>query len=44
MIQYYEKGERNGKAVAIPKTVELACYAVSKRVKSFDGEKATKTK
>ena len=37
MIQYYEKGERDGKAVEIPKTVELACYAVLAGVYSYDG-------
>ena len=28
-IQYYEKGKRDGKEFKIPKTTELACYAVS---------------
>ncbi|MEO0636759.1 MAG: helix-turn-helix transcriptional regulator [Pseudomonadota bacterium] len=42
MIQYYEKGEREGKAVEIPLTVELACFAVSKHVLTFDGIKAEK--
>ncbi len=37
MIQYYEKGERDGKAVEIPKTVRLACYALSLGVADFDG-------
>jgi len=37
MIQYYEKGMRDGKKVKIPKTVELACYAVSQSVIAFDG-------
>ncbi len=41
MIQYYEKGERDGKAVQIPKYIRLACYALEKRVKDFDGEKVT---
>jgi transcriptional regulator with XRE-family HTH domain len=44
MIQYYEKGERNGREVEIPLTVELACFAVSRRVLSFNGTKAKKTK
>lgn len=39
MIQYYEKGNRDGKAVRIPKTVRLACYALSHGVLDFDGEK-----
>lgn len=35
MIQYYEKGERDGDSIEIPKTVELACYALSQGVESF---------
>ena len=38
MIQYYEKGKRDGKKVTIPKSVRLACYALSKGVTDFDGE------
>jgi transcriptional regulator with XRE-family HTH domain len=37
MIQYYETGSRGGKRVVIPKTVELACYALSVGVEAFDG-------
>ena len=37
VIQYYEKGRRDGKTIAIPKTVELACYALSNGVGGFDG-------
>ena len=37
MIQYYERGDRDGKAVEIPKTVRLACYAVACGVEEFDG-------
>ena len=37
MIQYYETGRRGSKKVVIPKTVELACYALSTGVESFDG-------
>lgn len=37
MIQYYERGDRDGKSVEIPKTVRLACYAVSCGVEEFDG-------
>lgn len=37
MIQYYEKGERDGKAVEIPKTVRLACYALTQGIVDFDG-------
>ncbi|MCP5083343.1 MAG: helix-turn-helix transcriptional regulator [Alphaproteobacteria bacterium] len=38
MIQYYESGERDGKAVQIPKYIRLACYALSNNVADFDGE------
>ena len=41
MIQYYESGERDGKAVNVPKYVRLACYALSKNVADFDGEMVT---
>ena len=38
MIQYYEKGERDGKPVKVPKYIRLACYALQKNVADFDGE------
>lgn len=38
MIQYYEKGERDGKSVDIPKYVRLACYALSSGIADFDGD------
>ena len=38
MIQYYEKGERDGKKVEIPLYVRLACYAIQKNVADYDGE------
>ncbi|MEJ8572123.1 helix-turn-helix transcriptional regulator [Microbaculum marinum] len=41
MIQYYEKGERDGKRVSIPKTVRLACYAVMQGIGDFDGNDVT---
>ena len=37
MIQYYEKGERDGKDVTIPRSVRLACYALSQGIVDFDG-------
>ncbi len=43
MIQYYEKGLRDDKDVEIPKTVELACYALSRGVSAFDGKTAKNT-
>lgn len=36
MIQYYENGERNGKKVKVPKTVRLACYAISRGITDYD--------
>jgi hypothetical protein len=37
MIQYYETGRRGSKKVVIPRSVELACYAVAVGVERFDG-------
>ncbi len=38
VIQYYEHGHRDGKKVEVPKTVELACYALSVGVEEYDGK------
>jgi transcriptional regulator with XRE-family HTH domain len=38
VVQYYEKGERSGgKPVKIPRTVRLACYAITTGVEDYDG-------
>ncbi|MEM6649422.1 MAG: helix-turn-helix transcriptional regulator [Pseudomonadota bacterium] len=37
MIQYYEKGERDGEPVDIPLSVALACYALSEGVTNYRG-------
>ena len=37
MIQYYEKGERDGERVVIPKSVRLACFAISAGVDDYHG-------
>jgi len=37
MIQYYEKGERDGEKVSIPLSVRLACYAISEGVADYNG-------
>jgi transcriptional regulator with XRE-family HTH domain len=37
VVQYYEKGERDGKDVGIPKAVRLACYAISEGVSDYHG-------
>lgn len=42
MIQYYEKGARDGKPVTIPKSVRLSCYAISIGIADFDGKTPTK--
>ena len=44
MIQYYEKGERDGKSVAIPKSVRLACYALDDGIVDYDGESVRRRK
>lgn len=36
VIQYYEKGARDGKKVDIPLTVALACYAIAQGVTRYD--------
>lgn len=41
MIQYYEKGNRDGRPVEIPKSIRLACYALSEGIGDFDGQSAT---
>lgn len=37
VVQYYEKGERDGEPVKIPKTVRLACYALAQGVYDYHG-------
>jgi transcriptional regulator with XRE-family HTH domain len=37
IVQYYEKGERDGEKVKIPKHVRLACYALSLGVADYHG-------
>ncbi len=37
MIQYYEKGERDGKAVEVPKYIRLACFALGQNIVEYDG-------
>jgi transcriptional regulator with XRE-family HTH domain len=39
MIQYYETGKRDGRKVAIPKAIHLACYALAAGVEEYDGGK-----
>jgi transcriptional regulator with XRE-family HTH domain len=42
VIQYYERGHRDGRKVGVPKSVELACYALSAGVDEYDGGKVRK--
>ncbi len=42
VIQYYERGHRDGKKIEIPKTVELACYALSVGIEEYDGKAPAK--
>lgn len=37
MIQYYEKGERDGETVEIPLSVRLACFAIAEGVADYAG-------
>ncbi len=37
VVQYYEKGERDGEKVKIPLYVRLACYALAEGVRDYDG-------
>jgi transcriptional regulator with XRE-family HTH domain len=37
VVQYYEKGERGDKTVKIPRTVRLACYALTLGVEDYQG-------
>jgi transcriptional regulator with XRE-family HTH domain len=37
MIQYYERGERDGDKVEIPRSVRLACFAFAEGVEDYHG-------
>lgn len=37
VVQYYEKGERDGDKVDIPKSVRLACWALAQGVSDYRG-------
>ena len=37
MVQYYEKGERDGEPVKVPRTVRLACFAIAQGCKDYHG-------
>lgn len=44
VVQYYEKGERGGDPVKIPRTVRLACYAISVGTTDYHGPDKDKKK
>lgn len=37
IIQYYEKGERDGEKVKVPRSIRLACYALALGVTDYNG-------
>lgn len=37
VVQYYEKGERDGDKVEVPKSVRLACSALAEGVTDYHG-------
>lgn len=37
IVQYYEKGERDGDEVRIPKYIRLACFAVTRGIEDYHG-------
>lgn len=39
VVQYYEKGERDGKKVEIPLYIRLACAAFAAGIRDYDGPK-----
>lgn len=41
IIQYYEKGQRDGKAIIIPRSVRLACQALMTGILDYDGQTVT---
>ncbi len=42
VVQYYEKGERSGEPVKIPRMVRLACYAILIGVNDYHGPEKDK--
>ena len=43
VVQYYEKGERDGEPVKIPLVVRLACHAILQGVADYHGPKKAKS-
>jgi transcriptional regulator with XRE-family HTH domain len=44
VVQYYEKGKRDGDPVKIPRFVSLACYAITQGIKEYRGPVAASRK
>ena len=42
VVQYYEKGERDGEPVKIPRVVRLACYAILIGITDYHGPEKDK--
>jgi transcriptional regulator with XRE-family HTH domain len=40
VVQYYEKGKRDGDPVKIPRFVRLACYAIAMGISDYHGPDA----
>jgi transcriptional regulator with XRE-family HTH domain len=40
MVQYYEKGVRDGEKVEVPKSVRLACCALAEGIADYHGPEA----
>jgi len=40
IIQYYEKGERDGEKVKVPRSIRLACHALAHGVTDYHGPNA----
>jgi len=40
VVQYYEKGKRDGDTVKIPRSVRLACYAIAVGIMDYHGPEA----
>jgi transcriptional regulator with XRE-family HTH domain len=44
VVQYYEKGERDGEPVKIAKAIRLACWALSQKVVDYHGPEREREK
>jgi transcriptional regulator with XRE-family HTH domain len=44
VVQYYEKGERDGEPVKIAKSIRLACWALTQKVPDYHGPEREKEK